>query len=238
MSPALYAARLDSENRRESTRIILDAQGNVTNPVNPWGHPWSQDAINYAQDRRSYAVYSEAMNTLDAIIGEDRDVATRNAYTQARNKFQNISHAESMIEKLQQAAKGGNQAALIAYAAACTKINELAFVDFSWYLNQEEASEEAAPAPASPVVAPDTQEEATTLVDAKGRTLTASATGWQAKSSSQPGDVHKVAINGTSCTCHGWAFHSKCWHTTLVRSLCPKPVANKKPSFLEVEYQL
>ncbi len=235
MNHALYATRLNDENRTEATRIQLDAQGNVTNPLNDWGHAWSQGAINYAQDRRSYAVYSEAMKVLDSVIGEDNDTATVNTYNHTLGKFESVAYAESMIEKLQQAALNGSQAALIAYTAASIYINKYAYVDFSWYFTTEEVT--TVPAPASPVVAHDTQEPTLTLVDAKGRTLTATATGWQAESASQPGDVHKVSPSGSSCTCLGFTYHSKCWHTSLIRSLHTQPT-NEEPSFLDVEYQL
>lgn len=138
MNYAVYATRLDDENRRDASRIKLDASGEVINPLNPWGHPWAPSAILDAQEGRAWLVYSDAMNFLDSVIGDHRDVSTRNAFSQATGKIKNAAHAESLLLKLQVAALNGCEAALIGYAAASIYINRLAFVDFGWFVCQAE----------------------------------------------------------------------------------------------------
>ncbi len=133
-NPAVYASRLDSENRRDATRIELDAHGNVVNPVNSFGNPWAAGAIQDARERRSFEVYADAMSFLDSVIGSDRDTETVNAFNHAMSKFESAAHASEMMESLQIAAGGGSNAALIAFAAASIYVNPFSHVNFSWYV--------------------------------------------------------------------------------------------------------
>lgn len=137
VNPAVYAANRYRENRTASRAIELDEYGNVVNPTNHWGNPWHEATIEYARERRAFDVYVDAMDVLDSVIGEDRDVSTRNGYSQAMGKFKSVEHATEMIERLQIAALNGSNAALIAFAAASIYVNKYAFVDFEWYVDGE-----------------------------------------------------------------------------------------------------
>lgn len=141
MNYAVYATRLDDENRRDASRIQLDDAGNVVNPLNSWGNPWALGAIRDAQDGRAWLVMRDVMDFLDGVIGDHRDVSTRNAFSQATGKIKSAAHATEMLEKLQIAALNGLEAALIGFAAASIYINRLAFVDFGWFVSAAEVAD-------------------------------------------------------------------------------------------------
>jgi len=80
--------------------------------------------------------------------------------------------------------------ALILKPATLLESDQLDFLDFSVEGMRIE-KEEITPATSC-------------IVDEKGRTLTASITGWQAESKSQPGTFHDVALDGSACSCKGF----------------------------------
>jgi len=166
--------------------------------------PYRNDAPRFVLERNMYGFYFVDLAT--GLIDSQKHTAFMRLIESRNAPVVTVSSTIIESQIVHPAADLDTQA-LVLKPATLLESDQLDFLDFS-VEGMKIEKEEITPATSC-------------IVDEKGRALTASTTGWQAESKSQPGTFHDVSLDGSACSCKGFNGHyHKCWHTALLHTLC------------------